>query len=263
MKKLVPAIRCILASRSSVMDRMLYGNFSEASDSTIKIPYTTKVLQNLVSYIYTDTAPTLKEVDVCKQPYAFILQIAALVDAALYFELSALAQKALSILNSVTANGDTLAALNVLNACGAFASLSYTSTAEVAMKKSLLETRFLEKEEVVKGLSSNTIKIILENQNISVNEISLFRILYAWSKTTDQAEAEGCRQQQATKFTSLIALTKIDPNDLDTVVAKSQLVSASQLFEAYKTQAKFAVEKRGVLYSFFSWSGLETLRGHI
>jgi hypothetical protein len=53
--------RCILASRSQVFKRMLFGNFAEATDEEIAIQYTGPVLQMILEYCYTDHIASLAE----------------------------------------------------------------------------------------------------------------------------------------------------------------------------------------------------------
>jgi hypothetical protein len=52
----VRANRAMLAARSPVFHRMLYGQFSEAEQSVVELGYTGDVLKEIVEYIHTDTA---------------------------------------------------------------------------------------------------------------------------------------------------------------------------------------------------------------
>lgn len=90
----VHANRCLLASRSKVFDKMLYGQFSEASTAVVELPYTGEVLKSLVSYIYTDKSELLKEGEDTVEEDTLASTIVALIDAATYYELPVLRLKA-------------------------------------------------------------------------------------------------------------------------------------------------------------------------
>lgn len=108
----VPANRCILASRSPVFCAMLYGHFAETSSSVIDMPPTVtgKNLRSLVEYIYTDRPSLLESYkddfddddDTSMSNFSSasdaalrIQDLMSLFEAAVYFTLPVLANRAL------------------------------------------------------------------------------------------------------------------------------------------------------------------------
>ena len=237
----VPVVRCLLAARSAVLDKMLYGNFSEASDSTVKIPYPTDVLKGLVHYTYSDSVPLLENLEL-RAHQSFPLKVAALADAALYFELPILHQKALNVLDTVAKENETMAVL-VLDSCATFPALLDSPTTQSIMLLIFKNPETLLKEEVTTSLQENTIKMILENHYISVKEIILFKILLTWSRKQSVDTEDTDYKAQAAKLSELIDCTKISPTELEKIVAPSGLVTTEHIFEAYKTQAVFAANQ--------------------
>ena len=89
----VSANRCLLAARSDVFRALLYGNFAEGGESIVSIGYTGSVLEAVVEYIYTDHPTFLAPAEDTKDPRTAV----AIVDAAQYFHLPGLSQKAKEI----------------------------------------------------------------------------------------------------------------------------------------------------------------------
>jgi hypothetical protein len=86
--------RCILAVHSKVFQVMLFGNYSEAKSSVVKVEYEGRVLKAIVDYCYTNHAALLDETP-CDDSWArAMVRLAAAAD---FFGLSLLRKKVLGL----------------------------------------------------------------------------------------------------------------------------------------------------------------------
>jgi hypothetical protein len=85
----------VLAIRSRVFRRMLYGDFAEAKKSIVELRYSGIVLGGIVQYICTDTADILKSETYDSK---VVETIVALIDTVTYFGLPNLCKKAKGLL---------------------------------------------------------------------------------------------------------------------------------------------------------------------
>jgi hypothetical protein len=247
--------RCMLASRSKVFRGMLYGDFSEASSSSVSIGYKGVVLQAVVEYIYTDKCDIFNECNV-----ELARTVVSLVHAANYFDLPRLSQKAKDMACFMMREQPSLACvlLNENISVG-----DVTTGIEEYARQTIRSnpSTLLDQSTAISSLSPVLIETIIQDKNISANEFTLFRILEAWANATDdssddemsnsksgeQLDAAAERREAAKQMTRHICLERIDPHHLSTTVTLSGLVTHDQLLQAYKLQALDS-QKHGISF---------------
>jgi hypothetical protein len=249
----VHANRCLLAARSTVFDKMLYGQFSEATKSVVELPYSGEVLENLVSYIYTDKADLLNMEEVATMEGTFAPIMFALIDAATYFELPSLRNKTEELACS-TMEKNPAFGIACLYACEQFPSIEDSRAKDNAWALIRSNPKVLLKENVVCFFSPRMIESFLQDQNLATDELTLFKILQEWSLVEDERAStntelnSSSRKRKASELTKYILLEQIEPIHLSTTVASSGLISDSRLLETFKAQALLAAEKHSVPY---------------
>jgi hypothetical protein len=281
---LVIANRGILASRSPVFGRMLFGSLVETSSSStrtivVDIGYVGAVLQAIVNYILMDDLPELvkrnweNENDndnddngAALWDVSSIHFLLALVDAADYLALSKLRYTVEILVRAyMTKNPD--AAVHLLAACtecdgsnpphGAKNLLQELALAFVQRKPQMLLG--IHDKSILASIPSWYLNEILKQEKLAMNEQSCFQLLYEWAEPKSNPHEEkrlGRRKRLAAKLTSNIELANIDPTILSTIVATSGLVTHDQLATAYHVQALRSLQRRRTSYQ--QWRG-----GHV
>jgi hypothetical protein len=237
--------RCMLASRSKVFRGMLYGDFSESSSSSVSLGYKGDVLQAVVEYIYTDKCELFNECNV-----ELARTVVCLAEAANYFDLPKLSQKAKDLACSMIREQPSLACVFLDEYSGVG---GVTSGIEEYARQTIRSnpSALLDESTAIWSLSPALLDTIIQDKNIAANEYTLFRILEAWANAADDemsnnnsgepldaAESQRIERSEAAKqMTHHLRLERIDPHYLSTTVASSGLVTHDQLFEAYTLQA--------------------------
>jgi hypothetical protein len=255
--EVVRSSRCILASRSKVFRGMLYGDFSEATSSSITLGYKREILKALVEYIYTDDCELFHE---CNVELARL--VVRLADAANYFDLPGLSQKAKGLACYMMRGQPSLACvfLAECNVVGDVTSgIEGKARQTIRLNAYALLSPGKTQGQAILSLSPTLLETIIRDQKIEADEYTMFRILDAWSNATDDEMShnnrksgetldmgterrEAARQtterrEAARQMTNHLRLDHIAPHDLSTTVTSSGLVTSEQLLEAYKLQA--------------------------
>jgi hypothetical protein len=240
---LVPAVRVVLAIRSKVFRRMLYGDFVEAKKFVVELGYSGEVLRAIVEYICSDTCGILETETFNEE---FVQTIVSLVDAATYFELPKLCEKAQEAARRAMEKKPSLSG-TFLVAYDTQGSIAPSALVKTASKNIQANPKLLlEEGSKLARLSSARIEEILKDNTLFTDEYTVFLILQAWSNATGAPSSAGLlaedsstnsRKRTATQFMEHIALDCISPSVLCTNVAESGLVTNEQLNAAYKTQA--------------------------
>jgi hypothetical protein len=256
---LVLAQRCMLAARSFVFRRMLYGDFCEASQSLVDVGYTGDVLQAIVDYIYTNTTTFFNQETFDE---AFVV---ALIDAATYFELSELLRQALDAARSAMEKNSSLC-ITFLSVCETNCALA--DELEVfALEKIRSDPKMLlNNESMLASLSSTRIEEIVKDDNLLANEYTVFLILQAWSNAEDDEDITTLdispRKHTAKRLTQYLSLELIRPVDISTTVASSGFVTNDQICNAYKAQSLCAEHQNNISYQNFRmpvWRNSQTV----
>ena len=238
--KLVNALRGMLAARSDVFRRMLYGNFAESSQTIVDLGYQGDVLKAVVEFVYSDDAEVLHQ----KCDESLIFTLVSLVDAGHFFSLDALHSKAESLaLYFLTTNSEL--ALAFVVACEA-----YGDPVSVLRSRALALIRddpglLIEREDLLSLMSANQVEEIISDKRLKASEFELFKIVKAWCDNGTDAhhavrESHETRKTNASHILKHVRLEFIDPVDLCTLVASSGLVAAEDLCEAYQRQVMLA-----------------------
>jgi BTB/POZ domain len=251
----VPANRTILALRSPVFRKMLFGNFQEATKDIVDVDFPGPVVKAVVEYIHTDDAKLLVKLDEtkskgkkiqddCQVEFQMLL---ALTAAAAYYGLPKLChvvQKCLSIY----LNAFPFLAFALLEAC----SQEGPAIAAELKKKALLEIQKLLADKdldakILKSLSLYAIKFILIEGKPFLCDQNRFLLVDLWHQagSTDQDRCSGAKML----VNENVDLEFIDPEDLSTSVTSSGLVTLEQLVDAYKSQALHAKKKFKVSFT--------------
>jgi hypothetical protein len=237
---LVKANRAMLAVRSPVFDRMLYGDFAEASKCVVDVGYSGDVLEEVIAYIYTDSAPILNE---GSRQQSFddkgdkaVRKVLGLMEAASFFCLSELGKKVQEY-TCATLKTSPLFCVAWYAACGDQETTSGAlAVSDLAFEKIRLDPKLLLQASYVNLLSSSGLEELLKDERVSADEYTLFLVLQAWTN----AETEQCcnsRMDSAAQLSKHLCLEHIDPTNLKQAVASSGLVTNDQLVEAYRRQA--------------------------
>jgi hypothetical protein len=251
----VPSLRGMLGARSPVFRSMLFGNFSEATSSSVTLGYEGSVLRALVEYIYTDDCEVFH-----KKEFDFELSktLVGLADAANYFGLPDLYKNAKDLAFSVMRSRPCLA-------CNALSYLEDKSGVWSEMEGKIRQiirsnaSAILENEvNVISSLSASSLENILREDDIGVDDFTLFLVLEAWAnndgkkvvtaagKQLDSSEIQNeDRRETAAQLTHYIRFSHIDPSKLSTKVQESGLVTTEQLCEAFKKQALHSERQLG------------------
>ena len=235
---------CLLAARSDTFRSLLYDDSDGGGESTqISIGYKGCVLQAVVEYVLTDTAALATPVIANGEDADFSAaaerarSIVSVVDAAKYFLLPNLGKMAEECAKAEMRNNAPLACVYL----SAAAELKITDLEEAAMDVVRGEVHFdlRDHKMAMELLSSDALRLILEDEYCEADERGLFVFLCAWVGTGsggDDAEKER-RKTVASKFVQHIKLEEMDPSDLADIVSSSGLVTDEEMLEAYKQQA--------------------------
>lgn len=246
-----PAIRCFLAARSVVFDKMLYGNFAEASKMTVPLPFSGDVIKSLVKYIYTDDIdyyPITKGVSVTKAEQEYAVKLMGLWNAAEFFALPNLKTKVATVVQEVIRKKPKISVI-CLHSCE-------TKETETVVFDTIRDDpdEALCDNPAVALLSEATLRSIL-NEYLNVKELTLFKMVQEWIRPGEGVVAEQSahfdekdRISQGIDMIKGLSLERIKPDDIIRIVQPSGLVSESQLLETFKMQALMAVRRHAAFY---------------
>eukprot|EP00978_Attheya_sp_CCMP212_P036948 scaffold171037_cov51-Attheya_sp.AAC.2 len=238
----VLAIRSMLAVRSPVFRRMLFGEFSESESPIVKIGYTGKVLTFLVKYCVTGESD-LSIGNCVKRSYPkFVLSTA---DAARYFELPNLMRTLLDD------------ALEFMNESPKSACLFLQASREDLHGFENIEEKSLElirndpdttllKAKATLLIKATLLEEILKDTTLQTDEYTLFLVVKAWAEVKsppieDNEEGKESRREVASRLVkNYISLDLISPSNLCNIVGPSGLSETTELNAAYKEQALLA-----------------------
>ncbi|KAL3936202.1 MAG: hypothetical protein SGARI_002659 [Bacillariaceae sp.] len=249
----VPAARCLLAARSNVFDGMLYGKFAEAKNTTVELPYSGAVLNELVKYIYTDKIDE-SFCEEAKLQERLAAKLIGLMEAGHFFGLEVLVQKVTAVAKSLMTFYPKTAIV-----CLRFCEESSATGAENLIMDCLRAdpaSALLDNPSIAL-LSESKIRKFVNDVELDLDELSFFNIINTWVQfdASDDGGIEGTlnagtdnRKHRATELTDCLALERIDPEALATTVASSGIIPQQRLYETFKTQALMAVKRHGVSF---------------
>jgi len=248
---ILPANRVILAARSEVFKKMLFGNFQEASDRVIRVDYNGVVVQAILEFIYTNDAPVLSILledetanfveDVLPGSVDTLVSVAAAADC---FNLPTLYQTVCQLMQD---HPDlTCLFLDASLAQGLPSPENDDeSLLNLALHSLWSNPSLLLQSEYLGQMSPNTLKRFLKGSEIVASELELFNMIVKWADHNDKGitlveddfEDKPSRLDSARTMTQYIQLQHVPPHQLAEEITKSGLVTKDQLLEAYKAQA--------------------------
>ena len=267
---MVRASRNILAARSPVFHKMLYGSFAEARQDVVQVGCQGPALQAMVKYIYTDTTKLLdteyarnciqESSNRDEEVAALVHELVSTASTAVYFQLPTLCKKIQDLTLTMIRNWPPVACTFWME-CRTQAPDMHCSVVE----KCALGAIRAKPKEILKGgallsLSASMLKEIVRDDKIVADELHMFQCIQSWAKgNSRQHDAAGEntaagidqveRQEHAAKLIQQhIRLERIEPADLSSVVQHSGLVTSKQLLDAFQTQALEAHQEHGISY---------------
>ena len=236
---LVNAQRSMLAARSDVFRRMLYGSFAETSQAIVDVGYDGLVLEAVVEFVYSDDAAIFHRHEDARN---LARSLVSLTDASHFLALEELRIKVETFTISLLASNSGLAP-TFYAACEPYGD-SVNGIRDLALSAILSDPGILLlQKSLLSCFSDIQLEKILSNTEFhDTEELLKFNILLAWSTHEGHhAQAEVLdkvnRRSKAAMLSRHISLERIDPKDLSTLVAASGLVSVEDLCTAYKEQA--------------------------
>jgi hypothetical protein len=239
----VPACRFVLAARSTVLKRMLYGSFREAKSSTIcMLGYDSVTLQAIVDFCaHNDISRCTAKL---KQDETSIRQLVHLARAADYLELPGLEQLCECEIRARMTLHPPLA-------CAVYDEAERsTEVSEYAMQ--MLECRpYVALDHGgdratgggIESLHSERLLDVVHNTQLGAGEFFLFRMMERWFQDA-QLKDHNAALQTAHKCTQYLQFENIEPSLLLKEVKSCEFVSSELIFAAVAKQALRASQDR-------------------
>ena len=269
----VPACRFVLAARSIVLKRMLYGNFREARESkpsstptTIRsdtkasqhprielLDYTSQVLTMVVNYCMKGQCLSQQQQSSSSSSTAneeFVRLIVQVAKAADYLEISGLVQKAESLVKKMVAKYPLLACPvfdeadegSVLFAC-AKRMIQCRPYAALASPSADADSTSDCEGGGIESLQSDRVMVIMKDTEMEAGELFLFNMLKRWVEHVPEIYHKQALEV-ARDCGNYFRLHYIEPEELLSTVQKSGLFAPNLIVEAIMRQALKASQNR-------------------
>lgn len=240
----IPACRFLLAARSPVLKRMLYGSFREAKSSTIcMMGYNTGILQALVDYCRCNNIDNLTQK--LDENEAAVRQLVQLAKAADYLEMTHLQSLAETSVRQLMTQYPGLA-------CAVFDEAEAEQTL-ANQARQIIECRpyvaLDGRESKTRGggitcvVRSDRLLEIMRNEWVAAGEYFMFSVLNRWFEETRNICHEDAINV-AYQCAIYIQYDNIEPQYLLSKVQNAPFVSAERIFEAVAKQALRASQDR-------------------
>ena len=258
----VGASRAVLAAKSVVFEKMLFGSFAETSRPVLKLAYKGVVVEALVEYIHKDECEILEKIkqekaddatseDTLTHPRTLV----SLTAAAVYYNFPGLCEQVYEWLRHHFEVCPVLA-FAILDACEREGPSAPSRLSALALSGVRSNARYLQEEDatIIATLSPSTMEAILKDYGVQTAESQLFKILEMWVDGGDASfnrtpSSQERKKTIASELVKNIRLEWIDPMRLSTSVAASGFVPLEQLAEAYKSQALLAKLGHGIKFN--------------
>jgi hypothetical protein len=232
----VPANRFVLAARSRVLKRMLYGSFREANRNTgteIVFPdYDSLTLEAIVEYCCRNEISKFRlrlrrNAESCRR-------LVWLFKAADYLELTNLANMVAQMAHNLMSRFPSLACA-VYDEADLFTVVSQDALSMIQCRPyvTLPSHNHDETGGGVANLSAERLLAIFQDRQVHAGELFLFQMLKQWCELTSHPQP----QQVAQACAKHISLDYIEPEDLLGVVKDSHFCSETDITNAITKQA--------------------------
>ena len=285
----VPALRCILGSASPVLERMLYGDFAEAKQSSIEMgdDCSSKALQALVEYCCSDrlnihlwedddlvpaTAPAQNQEKTANASISnakitdwneMMQDLVAVAKLGHTYAIPGLQERVQDYVIPIVQEDPSLACA-ILNAAHPLPTPElYTAAMEIIQSQPYVALK--QNEESKSGgivcLSPDKLEEVLQDRDIEAEELFLFQCFVDWKEYNEYAYDNI--QNICDHVIRHFQFACIDPKDLKSIVMPTGLVSQQILMEAFMEQAIVASEGGFTFAAFRGPRGPEGQeRGH-
>ena len=228
----VPAVRALLAARSSVFKSLLFGGYAESTDKVVPMEMPGDIIKMVVQFIYTD------EIDLENEG----VDVIALAVGADYCGLSQLVQLCVNSTNAKIKESPAVACSVLSSVHGVptlkpmedFALLTIRNSPNLALLGEAYSPS------PVCCLSKSSLKLVLCDEKTHAEEIVLFRALQRWLLQGQEGpkKSKRCRtDDDASELAALIRLPSISPVVLRDEVLPSGIFTKDQIFSAFQQQA--------------------------
>eukprot|EP00581_Thalassiosira_minuscula_P007022 CAMPEP_0183709006 /NCGR_PEP_ID=MMETSP0737-20130205/5152_1 /TAXON_ID=385413 /ORGANISM="Thalassiosira miniscula, Strain CCMP1093" /LENGTH=372 /DNA_ID=CAMNT_0025936997 /DNA_START=57 /DNA_END=1172 /DNA_ORIENTATION=+ len=245
----IPAFRTILACQSSVLRKMLFGDFAESKSDIVKLGYCGDALRALVEFCITDDV-ALFDGRVDENAARGIVQLMA---CAHFLNMELLQDKAQTLAYTILNEHKSMA-------CIIYDEASIFGEPTESVKKDALNIVRANAEETLlstpRVLRPEILSELIGDDNMMCEEITLFRALNEWAmgeiyvgypeEDGNDADRVSIAKEIAAKH---IRLSSIRPSDLIGIVKKSCIVDEKLIFEALAAQAIFAEKESNLQFS--------------
>ena len=211
---MIHANRAMLAARSPMFDRMLYGNFAERTSETVVVSYTKgDILQAIVQYIYRDDCDIFQSLVVPasgstgaaaasanKTKLDLINTMVSIYDAAHYFSLPSLCRRTMQLSRSMMLNEPSSAAL-FFAACETAEREAGAATTELEQlslevicrnpKTCLLRDDNPNIRHAFRQMTGYQLQKLLTYRHLNADEHTKFLLLNAWANACDDDDSCG------------------------------------------------------------------------
>lgn len=230
----VPAVRALLAARSSVFKSLLFGGYAESTDKVVPMEMRSDIIKMVVQYIYTD------EIDLENEGVDVVIALAVGAD---YCGLSQLVQLCIIAAKAKIKESPAVACSFLSSVHGVptlkpmedFALLTIRNSPNLAL---LGEAN---SPSPVCCLSKSSLKLVLCDEKTHAEEIVLFRALQQWLLQGQEGPKKQSKRlrtdDHASELAALIRLPSISPVVLRDEVLPSGIFTKEQVFSAFQQQA--------------------------
>jgi BTB/POZ domain len=255
----IPASRFVLAARSSVLKRMLYGNFREANTSRIYLEdYDSVILEAIVEYCYRNEISKFRLY--IHRTASSARRLVQLYKAADYLALIGLAKMVAQMAHNLTTRYPPLACA-VYDEADLFTKVSRDALEMIQSRPYVTLPPDPNTEGGIGCLSSHKLISVYHDKDIQAGELFLFQMLQEWKQCMEEEgdhrhtrgaadgsdkHYEGAQDSLTTvqACASHLVLDNIEPHDLLTMVSPSGFCQPESITQAITKQALRASQTR-------------------
>eukprot|EP00339_Tiarina_fusa_P001570 CAMPEP_0116999586 /NCGR_PEP_ID=MMETSP0472-20121206/2239_1 /TAXON_ID=693140 ORGANISM="Tiarina fusus, Strain LIS" /NCGR_SAMPLE_ID=MMETSP0472 /ASSEMBLY_ACC=CAM_ASM_000603 /LENGTH=539 /DNA_ID=CAMNT_0004699049 /DNA_START=102 /DNA_END=1718 /DNA_ORIENTATION=+ len=234
----IPAKKFVLAARSKVLKRMLYGSFREATATEIPFhEYDGVILEAIVEYCCRNEIPKFRlYINRSEESARRLVQ---LFKAADYLELTELAKMVAQMAHNLTSRFPPLACA-VYDEADLYTKVSADSLMMIQCRPYVTLPPHCESGGGITCLSESKLLLIYQNKDIKAGELFLFEMLEQWKELSEHPEAARVVKECAKD----LILDNIEPHHLLGTVTESGFCSERRITEAITKQALRASQDR-------------------
>lgn len=245
----IPACRFVLAARSTVLRRMLYGSFLESSSNRILLQdYDSVVLEAIVEYCYRNEISKFRLY--IHRTAASARRLVQLYKAADYLALMGLARLVAQMAHNLTTRYPPLACA-VYDEADLSSKVSHDALEMIQCRPYVTLPPDAETNGGISCLSRHKLVSIYRDLDVQAGELFLFDMLQEWLNCMRVDEEDGhdepvnsCPFATVQACASHLVLENIEPHELLTLVSPSGFCQPTRITDAITQQALKACHTR-------------------